>query len=146
METRPPDFSSPSFLVELLLIIASILIFSLKKGSIRSGQAFLIAGFTVLAMTSARNMHLYGVVAPFVLVGPAVEIADLAFLKRAASAMLQIEKQLKGFVWPAATVLITFALLVSGKLGGDYFIDPKLFPVDAVQWLQDNPAVGPHVQ
>jgi hypothetical protein len=141
-ETRPPDFSSPSFLVELLFIIASILIFALKKGGVRSGQAFLIAGFTVLAMTSSRNMHLYGVVAPFVLAGPAIEIADLAFLKRSASAMLQIEKRLKGLVWPAATLLVTFVLLVSGKLGGDYFIDPKLFPVGAVQWLQDNPQSG----
>ena len=142
LETRPPDFSSPSYLVELLLIIASLLIFALKKGSIRSGQAFLLAGFTVLAMTSGRNMHLYGVVAPFVLAGPAVEIANLAFLKRTASAMVRAENQLKGFVWPAATVLISIALLISGGLGRDYFIDPKLFPVDAVQWLRENPQSG----
>jgi hypothetical protein len=142
LETRPPDFSSPEFLFELLLIIASILIFSLKKGRVRSGQAFLLAGFTVLAMTSGRNMHLYGVVAPFVLVRPAIEVADLAFLKRSGSAMAKVEKQLKGVVWPAATVLVSFALLISGTLGRDYFIDPKLFPVDAVQWLQENPQPG----
>jgi hypothetical protein len=143
LETRPPDFSSPSYLVELLLIIASIFIFALKKGSVRSGQAFLLAGFTVLAMTSGRNMHLYGVVAPFVLVGPAIEMASLAFLKKSASAMVKVEKQLKGLVWPTATVLISLILLISGKLGKDYFIDPKLFPVDAVQWLENNPQSGP---
>ena len=142
LETRPPDFSSPSYLVELLLIIASIFIFALKKGSVRSGQAFLLAGFTVLAMTSGRNMHLYGVVAPFVLVGPAIEIANLAFLKKSASAMVKVEKQLKGLVWPTATVLISVVLLISGIWGKDYFIDPKLFPVDAVQWLEDNPQSG----
>ncbi len=143
LETRPPDFSSPSYLVELLLIIASIFIFALKKGSVRSGQAFLLAGFTVLAMTSGRNMHLYGVVAPFVLVGPAIEIASPAFLKKSASAMVKVEKQLKGLVWPTATVLISLVLLISGNLGKDYYIDPKLFPVDAVQWLENNPQSGP---
>jgi hypothetical protein len=141
-ETRPPDFSSPSYLVELLLIIASILIFSLKKGSIRSGRAFLLAGFTVLAMTSGRNMHLYGVVAPFVLAGPAVEIVTTPFLRKGVAAMVRVEKQLKGLVWPTAAVLISFVLLMSGRLGGDYFIDPKLFPVNAVQWLENNPQSG----
>ena len=141
-ETRPPDFSSPSYLVELLLIIASLLIFSLKKGSIPSGRAFLLAGYTVLAMTSGRNMHLYGVVAPFVLAGPAAEIVTAPFLKKSAAAMVRVEKQLKGLVWPSVVVLISFVLLVSGRLGGDYFIDPKLFPVDAVQWLENNPQSG----
>jgi hypothetical protein len=87
-------------------------------------------------------MHLYGVVAPFVLVGPAIEIASLAFLKKSASAMVKVEKQLKGFVWPTATVLISVVLLISGIWGRDYFIDPKLFPVDAVHWLEKNPQSG----
>ena len=142
LETRPPDFSSHSFRIEFLLIIASILIVSFKKGSIRSGQAFLLAGFTALAMTSARNMHLYGVVAPFVLAGPAVEILAPLIRKNAAFAMSRIEKQLKGVVWPVAAVLLSIVLLISGELGRDYFIDPKLFPVNAVQWLQENPQSG----
>ena len=96
----------------------------------------------MLAMTSGRNIHLYGVVAPFVLVGPAIEIANPSFLKRITSATVRIEKQLKGLVWPTATLLISFVLLMSGKIGRDYFIDQKLFPVDAVQWLQKNPQPG----
>ena len=142
LETRPPDFSSPSFLVELLLIIVSILIISFKKSFIRSGQAFLLAGFTALALTSARNMHLYGVVAPFVLAGPALEILAPLVQKNGVSAMSRIENQLKGVVWPVAAVLLSIIFLISGNLGRDYFIDPKLFPVNAVQWLQENPQSG----
>ncbi len=141
-DTRAPDFSNPSIRVEFLLVIASILLLALKKGSIRSGQAFLIAGFTALAMTSGRNIHLYGVVAPFVLVGPLIEITDSAIRRRVTSAISRIESQLKGFLWPVATVFIFFALLVFGKVGKDYFIDPKLFPVNAVQWLETNPQSG----
>jgi len=124
------------------LIITSILILSFNKGKIRSGQAFLLAGFTALAMISTRNMHLYGVVAPFVLVGPAVEILEPVIRKTGASAMGKIEKQLKGIVWPVAAVLVSIILLFSGILGKDYLIDPKLFPVNAVQWLQKNPQSG----
>ena len=142
LETRPPDFTNPLFLVELLLIIASILIISFKKGRIPSGRVFLLAGFTALALTSARNMHLYGVVAPFVLVGPALEISSSVFRVNAGVSIAKIERQLRGVLWPVATILITLALLVSGKYGGDYFIDPKLFPVGAVQWLEKNPQSG----
>jgi hypothetical protein len=39
-------------------------------------------------------------------------------------------------------VLICFILLISGTLGRNYFIDPGLFPVGAVQWLQINPQSG----
>jgi hypothetical protein len=41
-----------------------------------------------------------------------------------------------------AAVLLSLILLISGELGRDYFIDPKLFPVNAVQWLQENPQSG----
>lgn len=141
-ETKPPDFSSPSFFVEFSLIIASILILAFKKGSLRSGQAFLLAGFTALAMMSGRNIHLYGVVAPFVLIGPVIEVADSTIQRKITSTIANVEGQLKGFLWPIVTILVFFALLVSEKIGKDYFIDPKLFPVQAVQWLENNPQSG----
>jgi hypothetical protein len=141
METRPPDFSNSYYLPEFLMILASVLILAFKKESLRSGRTFLLAGFTALAMTSSRNMHLYGVAAPFVLAGPAVGILESA-LGRVTSAVAKIEAQLKGFLWPVATIMITLLLLVSGYMGKDYFIDPKLFPVGAVDWLGEHPQPG----
>lgn len=141
-ETRAPDFSSSAFAVELLLIIASIFVLAFKKERVESGRAFLIAGFTALAMTTGRNIHLYGIVAPFVLAGPFVEIADLGIQRKITSAIAQVEKQLKGFLFPIITVLICLVLLASGRIGGSYYFDPKLFPVDAVEWLKNNPQSG----
>ncbi len=141
-ETRPPDFTNPSFLVEFTLIIASIVLLGLKGRRLPGGQAFLLAGFTALALMAGRNIHLYGVVAPFVLAAPAVEVTDCALLRRVGAAMTGIESQLKGFLWPVATVLVFLALVLTGRIGNDYVLDPKLFPVQAVQWLDANPQPG----
>ncbi len=141
-DTRAPDFSSVAYLSEFLLILASILVLALKKGKLPTGEAFLIVGFTALAMTSGRNIHLYGIVAPFVLAGPFIEILDSGIQRKITDAVAKIERQLKGAIWPIATVIIFFALLVFGTIGKDYFIDPKLFPVNAVQWLKAHPQQG----
>jgi len=141
-ETKPPDFTTPLFFVEFSLIVTSILIFALKKGSLQSGQAFLLAGFTALALTSARNIHFYGIVAPFVLAGPAIAVTDSAIQRRISSAVAQIEGSLKGFVWPVVIMLAFWWALVSGKIGDRYFIDPEIFPVQAVDWLEANPQSG----
>lgn len=141
-ETKPPDFSSSLFAAELGLMILSVVILALQKGGIRAGQAFLLAGFTALAMRSGRNIHLYSIVAPFVLVGPAIQITDGALQRKVSAAMARIEANLKGIAWPVVTVLVSVALLLGGRIGADYFIDPKLFPVEAVSWLEHNPQPG----
>lgn len=141
-ETRPPDFTDPLFLIEFSLIIASILIFALKKGAQQSGQAFLLAGFTALAMTSGRNIHLYGIVAPFVLAGPAIAATDSALQRKVTAAVAHIEGKLKGLVWPVLIMLACWSALIMGKIGDRYFIDPELFPVQAVDWLEANPQSG----
>jgi hypothetical protein len=142
IETRAPDFSSPAFLIELILIAASLLVLSLKRGPLHSGQAFLLTGFTVLAMTSGRNIHLYAIVAPFVLAGPAIAAMDSALLRRSAAALTRIESQLRGCVWPVVAVLTALMLLIGGRLGSDYRLDPQRFPVQALRWLQANPQSG----
>ncbi len=141
-ETRAPDFSSPSFLVEFLLILASILILALRTGRIQSGRAFLLTGFTALAMTAGRNIHLYGIVAPFVLAGPLIEIGDSALQRRVSAAIGRVEGQLRGVLFPVATVLAGLILLIAGEIGGAYYFDPRLFPVEAVQWLKAHPQSG----
>jgi len=141
-ETKPPDFTNPLFFIEFSLIITSILVFALKKGDLQSGRAFLFAGFTALAMTSGRNIHLFGVVAPFVLAGPAVTALDSTIQRKITSIIAKIEGRLKGFVWPVIIMITFWLALILGKIGDRYFIDPILFPVEAVDWLEINPQSG----
>jgi len=142
-ETRAPNFAQdPSLRVEFILMIAAIFILAMKKEAIRSGQAFLLAGFTALAMTASRNIHFYALIAPFVLVGPASETVHSTIQTRINTAITKIEGQLRGFVWPIAIVLIYLVLLASGRIGKEYVLDHQLFPVDAVAWLEDHPQSG----
>jgi hypothetical protein len=141
-ETMPPDFSSGLFIVEFALIVASVAILGLQRGATRTGQVFLLAGFTALAMRSGRNIHLYSVIAPFVLAGPLIEITKSAFQARVTSAIAGIESKLKGLAWPVATVLVSVALLFTGKIRRYYLFDPGIFPVEAVTWLEANPQPG----
>jgi hypothetical protein len=85
---------------------------------------------------------LYGVVTPFVLAGPAVEAAGPALQGRVTSAVLKIEKQLKGYLWPIMTVILFLAALGSGRIGQGYILDPQFFPIHAVDWLEENPQSG----
>ncbi len=141
-DTKPPLFTDPAVRPEFLLILTSIAVLALQRSGLSSARAILLAGFTGLAMTSGRNIHLYSLVAPFVLAGPLIEITDTALQRRVAVSISQIERRLKGVAWPVATVLICAVLLATGRIGKDYFIDPSRFPVEAVGWLEENPQSG----
>lgn len=141
-ETIAPDFSSRLFVAELSLMIASVVILGLQKSAVRPGQVFLLAGITLLAMRSGRNIHLYSIVAPYVLIAPAIQITDTAFEQQLGAVIARVQAQLRGILWPIATVLVSAALLAAGKIGSTYFIDPQRFPVEAVSWLEAHPQSG----
>jgi hypothetical protein len=141
-DTKAPVFTDPQVRSEFLLILTSILILALQRSGVARGRAVLLAGFTGMALMSGRNIHSYALVAPFVLAGPAVELTGGALQTRIAESIARAERQLRGALWPAATVLICASLLASGRIGRDYFIDPSRFPVEATGWLQENPQTG----
>ncbi len=141
-DTKAPVFTDPQVRSEFLLMLASVLILGLQRSGLRAGRAILLVGFTAMALTSGRNIHSYAIIAPFVLAGPAVELTSSAAQKRIAGALARLERQLHGIAWPAGAVLVCAALLAAGKLGRDYFIDPTRFPVQATNWLRENPQSG----
>src|SRR5512143_2321086 len=120
-DTRAPVFTDPQVRSEFLLILASILILALQRSGLSRGRAILLLGFTGMAMTSGRNIHSYALVAPFVLAGPAVEITNSALQRGIADSIARVERQLRGELWPVATVVVCAALLATGKIGKDYF-------------------------
>ncbi|MGE5071907.1 MAG: hypothetical protein ACM3MF_00630, partial [Anaerolineae bacterium] len=141
-DTKPPVFTDPQVRSEFLLMLLSLLLLGMQRSGIRAGRAFLLVGTTALAMTSGRNIHLYAVVAPFVLAGPAIEVVGSGIKRRFAAATASVESQLRGVAWPVMTALACVALLAVGKIGKDYYFEPARFPVDAVTWLEDNPQSG----
>jgi hypothetical protein len=141
-ETIPPDFQQPKFLALLAFLALSIFLLAIKKEQIHPAQAFLLAGFSAMTLMSARNVHLYGVVAPFVLATTLKGSIDVPLVKRFETLFAKTEVQLKGIVWPVAIVLLFFIWLTLGPQGKLNRFDPAFYPVDAVNWLKANPQPG----
>jgi hypothetical protein len=141
-ETNPPDFLQPKFFVLLAFLALSIFLLAIKKEHIPTSHAFLLAGFSAMSLMSARNVHLYGVVAPFVLATTLTGCESIPLVNRYEILFRKVEDQIKGVVWPVTVILIFSILLVLSPLKGQNRFDPSYFPVEAVNWLKENPQSG----
>jgi len=141
-ETNPPDFLQPKFLVLLALLMFSIFLLAIQKERSATGQAFLLVGFSAMSLMSARNVHLYGVVAPFVLASTLKGGINFPPLKRIETLFETIESQLKGVIWPVVILLLFSISLAFGPQGKQNRFDPAFYPVEAVNWLKANPQPG----
>jgi hypothetical protein len=141
-EARQPDYSQPEFMVLLGLLAFSIFLLGIKKQKIPTAKAILLAGFSGMTLIAGRNVHLYGIVAPFVLAG-ALEKADLPkILKRLEDRLYQIEIRLRGVLWPFFTFIVCALLVYTTPLGQIYKFSDKMFPIQATEWLLENPQSG----
>lgn len=141
-ETVSPNFLQPGFLVLLAFLSTSIFLLAMKGEKLPTRMALLLAGFTALTLQSARNVHLYGVVAPFVLAGTLKGSLSVATIKRYDDFFATIEKRANSFAWPAAVVLLSVVLLAASPLGQIEHFSPSFFPIQAVEWLQSHPQDG----
>lgn len=141
-ETVPPNFAEPKFLVLLAFLGLALFLLAMKREKLHSGAAIALAGFTMMTLTSARNIHFFGVIAPFVLATTLAGSLAVPLIKRYESLFEQVESRLTGLVWPLSTVLLGICLLVLSPLREVERFSPAFFPVQAVQWLKENPQEG----
>ncbi|MBI3163444.1 MAG: hypothetical protein HYZ24_02085 [Chloroflexi bacterium] len=141
-ETVPPDFLNSDFYILLVMLGLSLFVLGVKRGAIPTGQAILLAGFTLMVLTSARNVHIYGVAAPFVLAAPLAEILNFPFLKKLEERIRTLEAPLKGYAYPVTVFMLGILLLNTTPLGKAQRFSPSYFPVQAVEWLNSNPQKG----
>jgi hypothetical protein len=141
-ETNPPNFSDPRFLILLVFLVFSIFILSIKHEKIPARMGIIFAGFTALVLFSARNVHLFGIVAPFILMKPVSGKLLLRFLDPVEMLLNSIESQLKGILWPILTVVIGTFFLIFSPLAKFERFSPTFFPVQASTWLKSNPQDG----
>jgi len=152
-EYLPPDFQQPAFWPFLVLILVSIFVLGLSKKRIAFSHLFIVCGWTLMALFSARNIPLYVVtVIPVLISGISGILCGwkdsilvdkfIDFQKKIATT----EGSLKGGFWSTVAVILTLVLLVSGtsldfEMGGNQFSE-EVFPVQASGWLEDNPPEG----
>ncbi len=146
VEYLPPDFHHPVTWPFLLLLGLGLLLLAGGR-PLRLRHALTLALWAVMGLYSARNIPLFAILsAPIygeLLQAQAGRIRSLARLERA---LALIEVQLKGFVWPVLGVLAV-ALLFSQHVALDLTrqgntFNPRVFPVQAVDWLKAHPQEG----
>jgi len=141
-ETIPPNFLQTKFLILLAFLVLSVFLLAIKREKLPARNAFILAGFTAMTLLSARNVHIYGVVAPFVLVGTLGAIQNVTIVKRTEDIFSKYENQIHFLVWPSIAVSLGVILLATSSFGKSLRFSPRYFPVQAVQWLKNHPQEG----
>ncbi|HEU0296351.1 MAG TPA: hypothetical protein VFR47_26680 [Anaerolineales bacterium] len=148
VEYLSPDFHERD--VWPFLLMVAIALFGLAQDrKVHVREALLLAGWTVMSLYSVRNLPLFAVVtAPTyaTLIQNWVETV-LNWLKQAQRiGPRESENTLRGYVWVVVTVLFFGFVLWRGipldqKGTGNVFLRDKM-PVQAVDWLEQNPQEG----
>jgi len=141
-ETIPPDFAQAQFLPLLAFIALSIFLLAKNTEIILTGRAITLAGFSVLTLLSARNIHFYGLAAPFCLATTVMNVSSNRFLQRYETFFENIGRKNKRLFFPIFTVIIWIFLLILTPMGNTQRFSTDVFPVKAVEWLQTHPQKG----
>lgn len=141
-ESIPPDFSRPEFLVLLGMLVISIILLAIHPKRLTAWKAFLLAGFSAMSLMVGRNIHLYGVVAPFVLAETVAGMSHLKGVRALEFVLRNIEWKVKSIIWPVVTVILFGGLILATRARTIYTFDSSFFPTEAVNWLEAHPQEG----
>ena len=131
-EWRPPDYGDLAPRLLVLMAGLSVLALLARHRRFRSSLPLLV--FTLLALTSARN------------VAPAGIIVMAAVAPALAGLGSDLGRERRPIFGTAALVLGALTLVVAlGTLGGPQ-TDLAFYPTGAVDWMEANDLVGPDVR
>lgn len=163
-EYLPPDFHQVWAWPFLGLIVLSLLFLGLRRNRLHSGSIFLLAAWSAMGLYSSRNIPIYAIIAVPIL----GEIAKsgltqqvvafeeggfhkfirvfLTRIEHLEKTLQAVDSSMRAGLWSATTILLISSLLIGGtrldlSRRGNFF-DPRVFPVDAVNWMQANPLSG----
>jgi hypothetical protein len=151
MTSRIVDHLSPNFHNKetwfFLLMIVLALLALMQDRKIHLREALLLAGWIAMGLHTIRNLPLFAVVtAP--IYGSILQTwaEKLPALKKQEVNLQTTESFLRGYVWIVSTVLLLGNVLWRGipldeKGVGNVFLPDKM-PVQAVDWLEQNPQQG----
>jgi hypothetical protein len=141
-ETRPPDFANPDFAILFLFLGFSFFLLAVNENKIATGPAIALAGFSLMSLLAARNVHIYGVVAPILLASTLSGSAKIIVLNRFEKVFSSVEKNIRGYVWVTVSIVLLTGFSLTGLFGVNYQFNPNRFPVQALDWLESHPQEG----
>ena len=128
-EWRPPDYGDLAPRILVLQVGLAVVLVAWRHRRLRSALPLVV--FTVLALTSARN------VAPAAIVVLAVTAPALRGVGTDIGAIRRCSFTLAG-----AAIVVLAALIGVSSLRGTA-TDLAFYPTDAVDWMEDNDLTGP---
>ena len=146
VETMRPNLTEPSVIPFTLLLILTIVLYVANWKTVRPGQFFLLFGLGVMSLMMARSIPLFAVSSV-----PIISNLSARSLSK-QKAWTQLEERFSGFgsapglsAWSfiiAALAVAVFAYFNIKNTRPIYQFDRGVFPVDAVQYIQENPQNG----
>jgi hypothetical protein len=145
------EYMTPNFhlagTLPFLFMLAFLIFLSGQGTQLKLRESILLAGWTIMALYSARNIPLFAIVnAPLLGILVQSSIGRVQFLTQQNENLRKIESQLQGSVYPITAIFLIIIAFNSGikldsaQLGNRY--DPTIFPEHAVNWLEQNPQKG----
>jgi len=146
LETMSPNFHEIGMAPFMILIALSIAIPALSRTPVRAGRVFLTTGMAIMGLFMARNIPLFAISATFMLSQcSGTIIKNIKSLKNLEFRFLEIQKQIHENFWTTLFAVGFIMTIIAGFLSRGESrnqFNPKVFPVDAVKWLQANPQKG----
>ncbi|HMB21325.1 MAG TPA: hypothetical protein VKP08_00770 [Anaerolineales bacterium] len=145
-ETMPPNLVSLAALPFTFLLALTGILFLVNRKVLPASYFFLMAGLGGMSLVMARNIPLFAVASAAIL----SELGGRALIKM--DTWVKIEKRFAEFSRPSQWHIIPLiaVLCTAGYLGNRNFnehrsafnFSPQVFPVQALDWLEDNPQRG----
>ena len=150
-EYMAPDFHLKSTWPFLGMIILSLLSFGSSRKRLSATLLLLVVSWMAMALISTRNIPIYAVLAAPVLALAFSQVSEetgkVGNFSRLQARLALVEQALSGHLWPVIVVFLIAISLINGvsldlTRRGNRF-DPQVFPVAAVDWLENQPDLGP---
>lgn len=146
VEYMPPNFQDPAMWPFAFTIFYGLLSLSNKK-NIFLREALLMSGWMFMSLFSMRNIPLFAIITIPTLASLLHEqTSRINWLSHINEKLKFVENQLRSGAWTTIILLLVGLLLFwgvpldAGKRGNKY--DPEVFPVEAINWLENNPQQG----
>lgn len=153
-EYLSPNFHDPRFWPALIFIGLLIFGFVSSKNKTKSGELFHAIIWLIFGLYSARNLPLFAIATSPILalsldswlINTSQNHKFFGKISKRDSLLLKLDKNFKGNIWPVIILIVMiggFSMNIWQNIGMEKFkFNPEIFPVEAVNWLEENPQEG----
>jgi len=145
-ETMPTNFTVPGTFPFAVFLALSLGLLLVGRKQIPISHLFLLIGFAVISLMIVRNIPFFAISAAPVLAGYIGKSLDrISLWHNIEDRVITINKGLCGYLWLILIPLLTigiFSNYQSETHNSFNTFNSRVFPVQAVNWIEDHPLMG----